>query len=181
MCTSSLPQVKSVYLLTAFGYFKPTQVVEFSPVGPNFVIQFKSFGVKGPESHWDLEKKRFCHEKHPCEWKREPEWDISVWMGTGTRNLGIYLETIPFLLCVSRSVWSLSYMFLLLSICLTTNSNRFILSPVLHISAHSFCSLVTLPTPLLLQHSYCLLSCHFLVHTSQRQRIWFAFLIYLYL
>lgn len=37
----------------------------------------------------------------------------------------------------------------------TTNSNHFILSPVLHISAHSFCSLVTLPTPLLLQHSYC--------------------------
>lgn len=51
MCTSSLPQVKSVYLLTAFGYFKPTQVVESSPMGPNLVIQIKSFGVKGPESH----------------------------------------------------------------------------------------------------------------------------------
>lgn len=50
MCTSSLHQVKSVYLITAFGYFKPTQV-EFFPMGPNLVIQVSPLGVKGPESH----------------------------------------------------------------------------------------------------------------------------------
>lgn len=52
--------------------------------------------------------------------------------------------------------------------------------PILHISTHSFCFLITPPISLLFQNSHCC----FLVFpssVSQRQRIWFAFLIYLYL
>ena len=87
-------------------------------------------------------------------------------------------------LCLSWFAWSLFHMFLFLYICFffywLSILTALFSPPILHISTHSFCFLITPPISLLFQNSHCC----FLVFPSsisQRQRIWFAFLTYLYL
>lgn len=164
--TSSLHKVMSAYLRTNCLWIIQTYPSWESPfpMGSNLVIQVSPFGWKD-QSYWDPEKKRFCYEIHVCGWEQEyckKPRDLSA---NHTLSLCLFLTCfaplhLPYRLPILTAFFSL---------------------PILHISTYSFCFLITPPIISLLFQNF---HCCFLVFpssVSQRQRIWSAFLIYLYL